>query len=113
MLSDVDLMMQAQDPNKLKRLLSAVIIRAISDYVSYKGKQTTKAAKLFDQAREWLFSDAETPSGPGYTFMQACDALSLDVGAVRAKLDTLQEREIERFRRVMSPERTDNPDAPN
>lgn len=104
MLTQADMACHARDPQKLKRLLSAVIIRAVADYVSYKHRRSAKAAKLFDAAAAWLMADIPVPRGAGYTFVQACDALNMDVSALRGRLDVLQVREIERFRRVMSPE---------
>ena len=101
MWGEADSEEQLQDPNKLKRLLSAVLVRAISDYVNGKRDRDDP---LFRSAKAWLMSDTEATSNVlGFTFVQACDVMGLDVGAVRAKIETLHVTELERFRRVMSP----------
>lgn len=105
---DTDSAAQVCDPAKLKRLLSAVVVRAISDFVGYRGRKLDeKQQRTFDEAETWLMSDREKPDrGVGFTFVQACYALDLDVGAVRKQLYLLRVEELERFRRVMSPDRS-------
>lgn len=113
MWAESDAESHAQDPTKLKRLLSAVVVRAISDYVSYRGGRRQKTESLYLSAKAWLMSDVEaSDTQVGYTFVQACHVLDLDVGAVRAQLDVLRVQDLERFRRVMAPSRDSQESEP-
>jgi len=60
-----------------KRLLAAVLQRAITDYVSGEGE-------LREGARLWLLDD-ELTDAP-LTFRFICEALDLDVGSLRGAI---------------------------
>jgi hypothetical protein len=62
-----------------KRLLAAVLQRAITDYVSTDGD-------LKENARSWLFDDEEDDETP-LTFEFICEALDLEKGGLREAIE--------------------------
>ena len=60
-----------------KRLLAAVLQRAITDYLGGEGE-------LREGARSWLMDDE--PTDAPLTFRFICEALDLDVGSLRVAI---------------------------
>ena len=62
-----------------KRLLAAVLQRAITDYVGGEGE-------LRESARLWLFDEEPTDAPLSFRFI--CEALDLDVGSLRNAIES-------------------------
>lgn len=69
-----------------KKLLAAVLQRAVTDYISGEGD-------LKDTARKWIFLGE--PSDSPLKFLFICEALDLDVDSLR-KAIKLQEEQFEK-----------------
>jgi hypothetical protein len=65
-----------------KRLLAAVLQRAVSDFVTGDGE-------CKESAKQWLLSD-ETTDAP-LNFRYVCEALDLDVDLLRAQIVQMSE----------------------
>ena len=61
-----------------KKLLAAVMQRAITDYISTEGD-------IKESARIWLFEDE--PTDCALTFAFICEALDLDVATLRVAIE--------------------------
>ena len=60
-----------------KRLLAAVLQRAVTDFISGEGE-------LQEGARSWLFDDEITDAPLSFLFI--CEALDLDCGSLRGAI---------------------------
>lgn len=65
-----------------KRLLAAVLQRAVTDYLGGEGE-------IQEGARAWLFDDE--PTDAPLTFRFICEALDLDAGSLRNAVQTQME----------------------
>jgi hypothetical protein len=65
-----------------KRLLAAVLQRAITDFLGGEGE-------LREGARIWLMDDEPTDAPLSFRFI--CEALDLDVGSLRSAIQTQSE----------------------
>jgi hypothetical protein len=74
-----------------KRLLAAVLQRAITDYLSGEGD-------MRDGAENWLFSDDESDAPLSFAFI--CEALDLDMDSLRVAIRVEPVVENEPVRRV-------------
>ena len=104
------------DEVRNRRLLCAVVTRAVVDYVTLKGSEKPRDKRKSDEALDWVSSDTDCFDECGITFIAACDALGLSVTAVRATLQKLSKKDMERFRHVLShnmnvPEQVDDDDS--
>lgn len=68
-----------------KRLLAAVLQRAVADYVTGDGD-------LREGAKAWLLHDE--PSDAPLTFLFICEALDLDIESLRKAIKAQAEREV-------------------
>jgi hypothetical protein len=63
-----------------KRLLAAVLQRAITDYISTDGD-------LKENARCWLFDEADSEEETPLTFDFVCEALDLEIDGLREAIE--------------------------
>lgn len=68
-----------------RRLLAAILERAILDYVGNDEKET-------QQAEEWLFSDVEDTNAGEFSFPWLCRELDLDVKFIAEKIKSMPKR---------------------
>ena len=73
----------------------AVIEEAVSDYQRHVVAAPRAAKRLFREAHAWIMSDDTAWS---FSFVNLCDALGLDPGALRAGLRRWGDRQRERTR---------------
>ena len=66
-----------------KRLMVTVLQRALGEYETYAGRTDWPERRQFAEVEEWFASD---DTGWPFSFVAICEALGLDVPAVRAGL---------------------------
>ncbi len=90
------------DDIRNRRLLCAVVTRAIVDYVSLRDSVKKRDQKRSVEALEWLHSSSDKFDECGVSFVAACDALDLSASAVRVVAMRLRKSDLDRFRHVLS-----------
>lgn len=83
-----------------KRLMVAVVRRAVWDFVLYRDSKNAEHMGIAAEAAGWLFSDEEdAPEGEDerYTFVNICSALELDPRYVRECVLRLKRDDIPRL----------------
>lgn len=92
-----------QEINGSKTLLLEIIRRSVYDYILYRGSRRLNFKLLADQAYQWLFVECEgskdwlqrARDGKDITsFAAICDALDLDIEAVRRHAKQLTPKSI-------------------
>jgi hypothetical protein len=68
-----------------RRLLLAILERAILDYVGNDQRE-------LEQAEQWLFSPETLPAGDHFTFEWVCEQLDLDPQRIAAKIKAMPRR---------------------
>ena len=68
-----------------RRLLLAVLERAILDYVGNDSKEVA-------EAEEWIFSEIDDPSFTAYSFPWICQELDLDVATIAKSIEAMPKR---------------------
>jgi hypothetical protein len=66
----------------VKRLMLAVLDRAIDDFRTYGAVPTGRGRRLFSEIDEWFHSSADGP----FEFETICEATGLDPGCIRRRL---------------------------
>lgn len=89
--------MEAEERHPLPpdhRLMIAVLIRAVRDFVNYKDtKRGSEQYKLAVDAAGWLFWDGREPM----TFLKICDTVGLDSENIRKITLTLSRDDLRRM----------------
>jgi hypothetical protein len=85
-----------------KRLLCALVARAVIDYVGLKEASKKRDRRRSAEALEWMLSDAEVFGDCGVTFVAACDVIGLTPSSVRSHVLKLTKGDLDRFRHVLS-----------
>lgn len=91
-----------EDSRPARRLLLAIIRRAVLDYALYRDcdpRHQKRQRDIAIDARDWMFDDDEQPFSleRGYTFLRVCALLGLDPEVVRARATILTREEIYRL----------------
>ena len=68
-----------------RRLLAAILERAILDYVG-------KDEREMQDAHDWIFADMEDPNAGEFTFPWLCRELDLDVKFISEKIKAMPKR---------------------
>lgn len=68
-----------------RRLLLAILERAILDYVGNDERE-------LEQAEQWIFSPERTTSGSHFSFEWVCEQLDLDPSKIAAKIKAMPRR---------------------
>lgn len=68
-----------------RRLLLAILERAILDYVGNDQRE-------MEEAEEWLFSERDTPRNEAFSFPWVCHELDLDVGHIAEQIRLMPKR---------------------
>lgn len=71
--------------NPERRLLAAVLQRAITDYITGEGD-------IRDSARDWLYASEESPESFGFSYI--CEALDFHEDELRKQIEFQSERAI-------------------
>ena len=78
-----------------KHLLAAVLLRAVRDLVSHAPGNGSADPRVAEAARRWIFDSGEDDHYLT-SFGGICQALSLDCGKVRERIQMLCPEEVER-----------------
>lgn len=88
-----------RDPGQ--RLLIAILVRAIRDFVNYRGaKRGTDSIRIAEDAAGWIFWDGREEM----TFRHVCQSLNMNYKDVRRRILTLTKEDLIR----MTPPETDD-----
>lgn len=68
-----------------RRLLLAILERAILDYVGNDAKEV-------EEAEAWLFGDLDAPKNEQFSFQWVCEQLDLDMYRISAKIRNMPRR---------------------
>lgn len=68
-----------------RRLLLAILERAILDYVGNDQREV-------DEAEQWLFGDLDAPKNDQFSFPWVCEQLDLDMYRIAAKIRSMPRR---------------------
>jgi hypothetical protein len=93
---------EAENGLAVRRLLVAILRRAVLDFVQYQDCERSNANRyqLHVEAAGWLFSDAiEGADGEynKYTFLQICSLLGMNPMEIREQALTLTKEDLHRF----------------
>lgn len=84
-----------------KVLLAAIIRRAAYDLALYKGDRRSIARSLYQQAKEWIFSDQETVGDDWkdsfMTFRNLCWLLNRDPVKLRQDILKLKKKDVRQY----------------
>jgi hypothetical protein len=67
-----------------KKLAGAMVEQAWEEYQEYGLSSNREGTRLFNEAREWIFSDERDYS---HSFVNLCEVLGMNVDGVRGKLE--------------------------
>lgn len=95
-------MQEAENGLAVRRLLVAILRRAVLDFVQYRDCEESSEARylLHTEAAGWLFSDAiEGADGEynKYTFLQICSLLGMNHTEIREQALNLTKEDLHRF----------------
>ena len=68
-----------------RRLLLAVLERAVLDYVGNDSREVT-------EAEDWLFGEIENPTYAEFTFSWVCEELDLDMKKIASTIQSMPKR---------------------
>ena len=75
-----------------RELMSALLADAVDCYWKYASARDGRGIKLFQDARRWIFADDEAET---FSFVNVCEALSLDPGYIRRGIVQGEQRQRE------------------
>ena len=78
-----------------RELMSALLADAVDCYWKYASARDGRGIKLFQDARRWIFADDEAET---FSFVNVCEALSLDPGYIRRGIVQGEQRQRESSR---------------
>ena len=86
-----------------KNLAKAALVRAIRDFVRYRGSKRPKHQKIFDEVYAWMFVESKTvvqdPLDQLMSFESICDTLEYDPRCLREHVRQLTKEDLDRLGR--------------